>query len=74
MFTIEELTVIRQSLEVINITGSNAKFLALLQEKVETTAVELKNKIEEDLKKEQEKEIQKEIEKQKILDQSKKIK
>ena len=71
MFTVEELTVIRKALEVINITGSNAKFLALLQEKVEITAVELQNKIEEDLIKDQEKEIKKEIEKQEILNQSK---
>ena len=72
MFTVEELTVIRQALEVINITGSNAKFLALLQEKIEVTAVELKNKLEKDLKNQQKKEIEKENQKQKIIEQSKK--
>ena len=72
MFTVEELTVIRQALEVINITGSNAKFLALLQEKIEVTAVELKNKLEKDLKNQQKKEIEKENQKQEIIEQSKK--
>lgn len=72
MFTVEELTVIRQALEVINITGSNAKFLALLQEKIEVTVVELKNKLEKDLRDQQKKEIEKENQKQKIIEQSKK--
>ena len=50
MFTIEELTVIQQALNSLTIQGSNAKYLALLQDKVLLQTQELK---EEAIKKEQ---------------------
>tara|TARA_Y100000592_G_C5448556_1_gene307443 strand:+ start:466 stop:660 length:195 start_codon:yes stop_codon:yes gene_type:complete len=45
MFTIEELQVLRNSLNIIDIKGSNAKFIATLQVKVEQEI----NKIQKDL-------------------------
>tara|TARA_Y100000114_G_C11642070_1_gene269800 strand:+ start:515 stop:700 length:186 start_codon:yes stop_codon:yes gene_type:complete len=56
MFTIEELTVIQQALNSLTIQGSNAKYLALLQDKVLLQTQELKEKA-----------IKKEEEKQEIL-------
>ena len=50
MFTIEELTVIQQALNSLTIQGSNAKYLALLQDKVLLQIQELKEEI---IKKEQ---------------------
>lgn len=47
MFTIEELQVLRSSLNIIDIKGSNAKFVATLQIKVEEEI----NKIQKDLEK-----------------------
>ena len=48
MFTIEELQVLRSSLNIIDIKGSNAKFVATLQIKVEEEI----NKIQKDIEKE----------------------
>lgn len=45
---LNELLFIRQSLEVISITGKDAKFLAGLQQKIENKALEIQKKIEED--------------------------
>ena len=56
MFKIEELTVIQQALNSLTIQGSNAKYLALLQDKVLLQTQELKEKA-----------IKKEEEKQEIL-------
>ena len=56
MFTIEELTVIQQALNSLTIQGANAKYLALLQDKVLLQTQELKEKA-----------IKKEEEKQEIL-------
>lgn len=50
MFNIEELTVIQQSLNSMTIQGSNAKYLASLQDKVLLQIEEIK---EEAIKKEQ---------------------
>ena len=50
MFNIEELTVIQQALNSMTIQGSNAKYLALLQDKVLLQIQELKEEI---IKKEQ---------------------
>ena len=50
MFNIEELTVIQQALNSMTIQGSNAKYLALLQDKVLLQTQELKEEI---IKKEQ---------------------
>lgn len=50
MFNIEELTVIQQALNSMTIQGSNAKYLASLQDKVLFQMEEIK---EEAIKKEQ---------------------
>ena len=50
MFNVEELTVIQQALNSMTIQGSNAKYLALLQDKVLLQTQELKEEI---IKKEQ---------------------
>ena len=50
MFNVEELTVIQQALNSMTIQGSNAKYLALLQDKVLLQIQELKEEI---IKKEQ---------------------
>ena len=50
MFNIEELTVIQQALNSMTIQGSNAKYLASLQDKVLFQMKEIK---EEAIKKEQ---------------------
>lgn len=36
MFTIEELSVIRQGLDLLTITGASARKMVILQDKVET--------------------------------------
>lgn len=46
--TLNELLFIRQSLDIVSITGKDAKFLAGLQVKVESRALEIQKKIEED--------------------------
>jgi|TARA_R100000455_G_scaffold26518_1_gene15315 hypothetical protein len=50
MFNIEELTVIQQALNSLTIQGSNAKYLALLQDKILS---QIKKLQEEAIKKEQ---------------------
>ena len=40
LFSIEELTVLRQSLNIISIQGKDAKPIALLQEKLESMIVQ----------------------------------
>ena len=46
MFTREELQVLRNSLDIIDIKGSNAKFLAALQIKVEQEFIKLQEEFE----------------------------
>jgi len=41
IFSIEELTVLRQSLNVISIQGKDAKPIAMLQEKLENLIIQL---------------------------------
>jgi len=41
LFSAEELTVLRQSLNVITIQGKDAKPIALLQDKLETLIVQI---------------------------------
>jgi len=50
MFNIEELTVIQQALNSMTIQGSNAKYLALIQDKV---LMQIQEFQEEAIKKEQ---------------------
>jgi hypothetical protein len=40
LFSIEELTVLRQSLNVISIQGKDAKPIAMLQEKLESMIIQ----------------------------------
>jgi hypothetical protein len=44
MFTQAELSLLRQSLDVITITGKDAKYLASLQEKIESLIKESEQK------------------------------
>ena len=54
-FTLNELTFIRQSLEVVSISGKDAKFLANLQIKVEQEIQQIQTLLqEEEVKKKQE--------------------
>jgi hypothetical protein len=46
MFTREELQVLRNSLDIIDIKGSNAKFLAALQIKIEQEFTKLQKEFE----------------------------
>ena len=46
MFTQEELQVLRSSLNIIDIKGSNAKFLAALQTKIEQEFNKIQKEIE----------------------------
>ena len=46
MFSKEELQVLRNSLDIIEIKGSNAKFIAFLQNKIEQEI----NKIQKEIK------------------------
>ena len=41
MFTQAELSLLRQSLDVITITGKDAKYVAQLQEKIEVRQLQL---------------------------------
>ena len=60
MFNIEELTVIQQALNSMTIQGSNAKYLASLQDKVLFQMEEIKEEA-----------ITKELGKQEIINKSK---
>ena len=51
MYTPEEYTVIRQGLDLVTITGKNAKNLAALQDKVEKDIQKSATKKEKDLEK-----------------------
>ena len=54
-FTLNELTFIRQSLEIVSISGKDAKFLANLQIKVEQEIQQIQTLLqEEEVKKKQE--------------------
>ena len=46
MFTREELQVLRNSLDIIEIKGSNAKFIAALQIKIEKEFTEIQKEFE----------------------------
>jgi len=46
MFTREELQVLRNSLDIIEIKGSNAKFIATLQFKIEQELTKIQKKLE----------------------------
>lgn len=60
MFNIEELTVIQQALNSMTIQGSNAKYLASLQDKILLQIEEIKEEA-----------IKKELGRQKIINKSK---
>ena len=47
MFDIKELQVLRSSLDVIDIKGSNAKYLSILQIKIENKILKLQKEIKE---------------------------
>ena len=51
MYTLEEWTVIRQGLDLVTITGKNAKNLAALQVKVENDIQKSETKKQKDLEK-----------------------
>jgi len=51
MYTLEEWTVIRQGLDLVTITGKNAKNLAALQVKVENDIKKSETKKQKDLEK-----------------------